>query len=121
MDDVPAVLVVDDDHDVREGIADFLREDGFDVITARNGIEALETLRVRRDVRVIVLDMMMPGMDGATFRQKQLANESLSSIPFVLLTGRFDCAHLATALGASACLRKPFKPNDLLPVMRPFR
>lgn len=115
------ILVVEDDLDVQEALALLLREQGFDVVTASNGQEGLERLRERPDTRIILLDLMMPVMDGATFRQHQLDDRALARIPFILLTARTNCEQVATALGAVACFRKPFQPELLLELLRGYR
>jgi CheY-like chemotaxis protein len=107
------VLVVDDDEGVREGIAELLLENGFSVQLARDGLEALAVLRQHKTC-VVLLDLMMPVMDGADFRRAQLADRDLSHIPFILMTGRLSCAGYGKAMGAVACLRKPFAPTDLI-------
>ncbi|MET0287573.1 MAG: response regulator [Polyangiales bacterium] len=115
----PAVLVVDDDSELRDEVGLFLEAEGFEVLLAGDGREALDVLRVRPDVSAIVLDLMMPVMDGAEFRREQLQDRSIAGIPFVLLTGRVDFTHMARALGAVACLQKPFEPQSLLRALRP--
>jgi CheY-like chemotaxis protein len=111
---VPVVLVVEDDLDVREALEQLLLEQEYEVLTASNGVEGLAQLRARPDTRLILLDLMMPVMDGATFRKHQLADETIADVPFVLLTARTNCAELAVALGAVASFRKPCDPNALL-------
>jgi len=120
-DGAACVLIVEDDLDIREGVVELVREHGFETLEAANGQEALERLRERSDVQMIVLDMMMPIMDGATFRQQQLADPSLAAIPFILLTATVNCSFIATALGASACLRKPFRPEELITALERLR
>lgn len=117
----PAVLVVDDDAEIREGISELLRDEGFEVVTAENGRAALDTLQGRRDIRVILLDLLMPVMDGATFRAHQLADRSIAQIPFIMLTANYDYADRAESLGAVACFRKPVKPSALLRALEQFR
>ena len=68
---MPSVLLVDDDEAVRRTIARFLTAEGFEVVEASNGLEALNYLRTGAGVSVIVLDLRMPVMDGWTFRREQ--------------------------------------------------
>lgn len=117
----PALLVVEDDREIRESLCELLLQEGFEVRTASNGEEALVMLREQPDVRAIVLDMVMPVMNGATFRGEQLADPRIASIPTILLTGRDDSMPLARALGAAACVRKPFTPEALLEVLSRYR
>src|SRR5947209_3917235 len=81
------VLIVDDDVDIREILAETLVEKGFDVATAANGLEALralESLSVRP--LVILLDLMMPVMDGYGFLQQRRLDPALASIPLAVVT-----------------------------------
>ena len=82
------ILVVDDERDIRESLGDLLREEGYDVIEAQNGVEALARLRENTHVSpcVIVLDLMMPVMDGYQFRAEQLRDSALAGIPVVVVS-----------------------------------
>jgi CheY-like chemotaxis protein len=80
------VLLVDDDFGILDGVADFLESEGFSVVSASNGIDALNQLRSGLRVNVIVLDVMMPMMDGWDFRAEQLAEPSLRDIPVVVIS-----------------------------------
>lgn len=105
------VLVVEDDVDLRETLADLLAGEGFQVSCASNGREALDALE-RQRVDVIVLDLMMPVMSGSEFRAAQLARPHLAGIP-VILASAAASAQLE-GVDASAVLRKPFTPTALL-------
>jgi CheY-like chemotaxis protein len=117
----PTILVVEDDEDVNEAICSLLREHGFATITVQNGVDALAQLRAHPHVRAIVLDVMMPVMNGATFRGAQLEDPAIAHIPLVLLTGRSDGKPLAQALNAVAFLQKPFDGGALLSILSPYR
>ncbi|MQA30893.1 MAG: response regulator [Luteitalea sp.] len=99
------ILIVDDDPGLREMMAMALAEEGFDTDLAGNGEDALERARARPPC-VIVLDMMMPVMDGWMFRAHQRYDPILSSIPVVILTA-VPVARLKR-VGAAAALQKPF-------------
>jgi len=114
-------MIVEDDADVREAVSELLHEHGFGTLCAENGQDALVLLRKQPNVRAIVLDVTMPVMNGATFRGEQLADPTLADIPLILLTGREDSAPIARALGAAACVQKPFSPSDLLRVLADYR
>jgi len=86
MGSTPAVLLVDDDFGILDGLSDFLESEGFSVVPASNGIDALSHLRMGLHVDVIVLDVMMPMMDGWDFRAEQLADPSLRDIPVVVIS-----------------------------------
>jgi len=117
----PTFMIVEDDADIREAVCELLHAQGFATLSAENGQDALVLLRKQPDVRAIVLDVTMPVMNGATFRGEQLADPSIAAIPLILLTGREDSAPIARALGAAACVQKPFAPNDLLRVLADYR
>ncbi|MEY4509719.1 MAG: hypothetical protein RLZZ450_1841 [Pseudomonadota bacterium] len=121
MSPTPTFMIVEDDADIREAVCELLRKNGFSALSAENGKDALAQLHERPDVRAIVLDVTMPVMNGATFRGEQLADPTISHIPLVLLTGREDSGPIAKALGAAACLSKPFSPRDLLRVLADYR
>jgi two-component system, chemotaxis family, chemotaxis protein CheY len=107
------VLVVDDDDGVRELLTLMLGGAGYEVRAARDGAEALGELGSWQ-ADLILLDMMMPVMDGWTFRQEQLASEQLASIPVVVLSAVHDAQREAEKLGVAAVMAKPFDLNALL-------
>jgi len=80
------VLLVEDDAALRSSLAEVLEAEGFDVATAPNGRAALEVLRTGPPPSAIVLDLMMPVMDGWDFRHAQLADPALKDIPVVVVT-----------------------------------
>jgi two-component system, cell cycle sensor histidine kinase and response regulator CckA len=98
------ILVVEDDPDLRESLADVLEAKGHDVTTAVDGREALDTMRrVRPDV--VILDLMMPVMDGWAFRVEQRRDPLLADTPIVALSASESSS--AAAVDADAYLRKP--------------
>ena len=114
---MPSGLVVDDDPDVRVMLETYLELEGFDVLTASNGLDALQRLR---DVRpsVILLDLMMPVMDGVEFRRQQQGQPVLRDIPVVCLSARHDAQQTASRLGVTDCLAKPLDLQALISVVR---
>jgi len=122
-DDVPQaaghgpVLLVDDDLDILDGLSELLKLAGFDVITARNGLEALAHARARRPCMVL-LDLMMPVMSGQEFRQEQTADPSLSSIPVIVVTAARPSRSELARLAAEECLLKPVDTDRLLSAVR---
>ena len=114
------ILIVEDDADIREDLAAILRDLGYRVVTAANGRDAYEQLRAA-DAKalhdLILLDLMMPVMDGWHFRAKQLANEALAHIPVVLLSGAGDVQSEALSLATAGYVEKPFKLDALLVVV----
>ncbi len=112
------VLVVDDDDDIRDAIKDLLQDDGYQVESARNGVEALEHLRARSArPSVILLDVMMPIMDGVAFRAAQERDPELRDIPVVIFSAHRDVARLADRLHVAAHLEKPLTARSLLDVV----
>jgi CheY-like chemotaxis protein len=112
-----AVLVVEDDHDIREILADVLEYAGYRAIVASNGEDALEHLRTDPDLRVVLLDMMMPGVDGWEFRRRQLQDPELARVPVVVVSGAGKTAEIANEIGAAAFLSKPIMKDQLLEVV----
>jgi CheY-like chemotaxis protein len=110
---LPPVLIVEDDPDSRNMLAALLGLHGYRTVTAANGVEALELARRERPA-VILLDLMMPVMDGPAFRRAQLGDPSLAAIPIVVLSAHLRTAELARELGASTHLVKPFDLDQLL-------
>ena len=108
-----SVLVVDDDVDIRLVVRMILEGGGYDVIEAADGAEALARLREHRPC-VILLDLMMPGVDGFQFRAKQMQDPSLADIPVVIISGGGGVAKKAEELGVEGHLVKPPELRHLL-------
>jgi CheY-like chemotaxis protein len=111
---VNAILLVEDDLDIRIDLADLLRTEGYEVATASNGQEALDWLRGGNQASLILLDLMMPVMNGWDFRARQLEEPDLGAIPVVLLSGAGDVARHAMALKTAGYLIKPLRLDSLL-------
>lgn len=110
----PTILVVDDDADVRAAVADALAETGYRVAEAANGRQALNVLRGDAKPDAILLDLMMPVMDGWAFRREQQKDEALAVIPVVIFTAYGVPKDAAAQLGAAGVLRKPPSLTELL-------
>lgn len=110
----PWILLVDDDAGIREALSMVLADEGYRVLVAEDGADALRLLRAsERLPAVILLDLMMPVMDGYQFRAAQLADATLAGIPVIVLTAGMMSGGVA-ALGARSCLRKPLDLDRLL-------
>jgi CheY-like chemotaxis protein len=110
-----AVCVVDDDADIREVLSDVLTLEGYDVVAAGDGESALERLRERKNAcRLILLDLMMPHMNGWEFRRQQLQDPALASVPVVLLTGAGTAAKSIDELRVAGTIEKPVDLDALL-------
>lgn len=114
------VLVVDDDRDVRESIADALRDEGFEVETASNGREALSALRAGTSPGLILLDLSMPVMSGTEFRRVQLDDPALAHIPTAVISAAGSLQAMIRGLGVEHVLPKPFSLDDLLGLAERF-
>jgi len=101
-----AVLVVDDDRELRELLAEALELDGFDVKSAADGKQALALLGRWRP-HVILLDLNMPEMDGWAFRRAQRAQPSIAAIPVIVFSASFRGGDRIAELDAAAFLSKP--------------
>ncbi len=118
----PSVLVVEDDVDVRETVAEALEDQGYRVSSAANGVHALRLLRdhaLRPDV--ILLDLMMPEMDGWGFCAEQKKDPQLAAIPVVVFTAYGVPDDTARQLGAAGFLRKPVHLDDLVATLSRVR
>lgn len=113
------ILIVDDDSDIRETFAEALRMVGYVVHTAANGKIALEMLADLSPC-LILLDLMMPVMNGEEFRQQQLGSPTLSKIPVVVITADRDAQKKATKMGISEGLSKPIDFESLSDVARRY-
>jgi CheY-like chemotaxis protein len=109
---MPCVLIVEDDEDVREFMDLLLHSSGYETMTAANGLEALAKMRQRRPC-VVLLDLAMPVMDGWTFRERQLQEPELASVPVVCVTAVYNPQEVVRRLHVR-CLRKPVEFPSLL-------
>jgi DNA-binding response OmpR family regulator len=105
--------VVDDDPDIRELLVSVLSDDGYEATSARDGRDALEVLD-RWPADVIVLDLMMPVMDGWTFAARM---KEKWTIPIVVLSAATEVRKHADLLGAADVIPKPFDIDTLLPLI----
>ncbi|MDB4971147.1 MAG: response regulator [Myxococcales bacterium] len=104
------VLVVDDDEDIRESVSYALADEGYDVVTAKDGREAITILRSTPRPCVVLLDLMMPVMTGWQVVEWVRADRTLSDLPVVVVS-----AVAATAPAAATCvLQKPVALDPLL-------
>jgi CheY-like chemotaxis protein len=111
------VLVVDDDADICRLLETFLGFAGIHVVTAANGRDALDQLAIVQP-SLILLDLMMPVMDGVEFRQRQQQHPRLREIPVVCLSARHDARQIAERLGFREFLRKPFDLDAVVGAVR---
>jgi DNA-binding response OmpR family regulator len=124
---IPAgnVLIVEDDPDVRAMLSALLATQGFNAVTAEDGLEALHLLRAVRHRSpetpcLVLLDLKMPRLGGSEFRRAQLGDPTVASVPVAVMSGARDLEQRAAALGAVATLPKPIDCNVLLAVVRRY-
>jgi DNA-binding response OmpR family regulator len=115
------ILIVEDDIDIAENLVCLLEMEGYKAQVARDGKEALDQLRARPDKPgLILLDLMMPAMDGFQFREKQLADPELAKIPVAIMTAGGNIESRIAQLNVSASFRKPLDIDKLLETIEKF-
>lgn len=116
MESISNILIVDDDHEIRVLLADYLDANGYSARTAQDGIAMEKMLRTER-IDLIVLDLSMPGEDGLALCRKL---RTRSDIPVIMLTARSEPIDriLGLEMGADDYLAKPFEPRELLARIR---
>jgi CheY-like chemotaxis protein len=116
------VLVVEDDVDIRETVAELLVEEGYAVQTAESGKDALEQLHQMSALPdVILLDLMMPIMDGWTFYGELQNHAPLAALPIVVISADSNVHEKSARIKPVAWLRKPVGIDELLAVVEQFR
>ncbi|MDP9311324.1 MAG: response regulator [Chloroflexota bacterium] len=109
------ILVVEDDFFIRDMLVELLEEEGYPVVSAANGHEALALLRETADPpALILLDLMMPVMDGRQFRSAQQDDAILQAVPVVVLTASSDNEELPASFQPAAYVPKPINLQLLL-------
>jgi len=113
---VKTVLVVDDSSTLRRMLALTLEKNGYRVLQARDGQEALTQLKQGASVQIVICDIEMPNMNGFEFLSQRRQNPTFSAIPVIMLTSRSNDKHrrLANQLGATAYFSKPYIEHELL-------
>jgi DNA-binding response OmpR family regulator len=113
------ILVVEDDPDIAELVARYLDKAGFTTERAASGREALQTIAARPP-ELLVLDLMLPHVDGLEVCRLVRANEATATMPIIMLTARADESEriVGLELGADDYLAKPFSPNELVARVR---
>jgi CheY-like chemotaxis protein len=118
-DELEPVLVIDDDAAICEALTPLLVEEGYRVVTAGNGSEALQRLRSGLRPCAILLDLMMPVMDGWDFRAEQMRDPEIADIPVIIVTAAgFTAKTVMAQLGAADFVNKPPPPKALLDAIR---
>jgi DNA-binding response OmpR family regulator len=110
---VSRVLIVEDNDDLRSLLGDVLDDAGFEVRAVSNGAEALALVEAWRP-DAIVLDLMMPVMDGAAFLRERRLRPTLASVPVLVLTAHPYHHRILDGLAPTAVLRKPYDLDELI-------
>jgi DNA-binding response OmpR family regulator len=118
-DRTPTILVADDEEDLRELVTYRLSRSGYNVIGAEDGQQAFE-MAAERTPDLMILDVMMPKLDGYELTRRLRAEAALRSIPVILLTARSQESDIDRGfeVGADDYLKKPFNPDELVARVR---
>lgn len=119
MSSAARILVVEDDIAIRESLVDLLQEEGYEVACACNGEEALRFLRTQDAPNLIVLDLVMPVMDGWTFRALQQGDPRYADIPVVVVSASHGDRSMGT-MAPNAFLPKPFDLDRFVDTVHQF-
>ncbi len=114
------ILVIDDHPDIRDGLAAVLASEGFVVETATNGREALNALHEGLRPSLILMDLMMPVMNGFEFRAEQLRTPEIAQIPVIAYSGVMNPRHVADKLQAAAYIEKPEDIECVIALVRRY-
>jgi CheY-like chemotaxis protein len=112
-------MVVEDDFAIRETLRELLEDEGYRVLWASNGQEALALLE-HRSPRLILLDLMMPVMDGREFRLAQRSDPALARIPVVVISADHALEQKVAGLAVDGWLAKPFELDALLATLQRY-
>jgi CheY-like chemotaxis protein len=112
------IMLVDDDEDFRELLGEILGMQGYEVGATGDGADALARLNAGSSPSLIMLDMMMPRLDGEGFMRLLRRDPRTAAIPVVILSGHQAAAAKAAELGAAGCLVKPFDLSRLTSLVR---
>jgi CheY-like chemotaxis protein len=118
-DNAATILIVDDDADIRDLMKTLLELDGYHVKLAADGLDAFKQLQAGAPPALILLDLMMPRMDGEQFL-KEIRVSRFAKIPVVVMSGHCPARKTAGELDAADYLMKPIELDDLLKTIRRF-
>jgi CheY-like chemotaxis protein len=119
---IERILVVEDDDLIRDSLVDVLTDHGYEAHGAADGQEALNKLAELTDPPpcLIVLDLMMPNMDGREFRRRQLADPAVKEIPIVVISAFRDLDSIVKELAPAGHFKKPVKLSDFLQIIQTY-
>lgn len=109
------ILIVEDDQAIRESLVELLEIEGYEVFSAENGQDGLEQLASCTHLpALILLDLMMPIMDGYQFCEEKALNEKITAIPVVIMSADGDIQHKIEKLDISCFIKKPVDIDEVL-------
>lgn len=114
------ILVVEDDTSIRELLVELLESEGYAVASAVNGLEGLKYLQNEINPDLILIDLMMPVMDGYSFRTEQLKNANWSKIPTVVMSAEANAKEKMKNFNITAFLSKPVELDTILKTVARF-
>jgi len=114
------ILVVEDDTSIRELLVELLESEGYAVSSAVNGLEGIRFLQGHDQPDLILIDLMMPVMDGYAFRTEQLKHEKWSKIPTVVMSAEANAKEKMKSFNISAFLSKPVELETILKTVSRF-
>jgi CheY-like chemotaxis protein len=114
------ILVVEDDTSIRELLVELLESEGYVVASAINGLEGLKHLQNETNPDLILIDLMMPVMDGYSFRTEQLKNAIWSKIPTVVMSAEANAKEKMKNFNITAFLSKPVELDTILKTVARF-
>jgi len=108
------ILIVEDDNSIRELLVELLQGEGYDVTSAVNGLEGLKCLEQNPNFNLILIDLMMPVMDGYSFRTEQMKNPKFSKIPVVVMSAEANAKEKLKSYQITAFLSKPVELDTII-------
>lgn len=108
------ILIVEDDTSIRELLIELLESEGYSVSSAVNGLEGLKQLQNQNYPNLILIDLMMPVMDGYSFRAEQLKNQTWAEIPTVVMSAEANAKEKLKNYNITAFLSKPVELDTIL-------
>jgi two-component system chemotaxis response regulator CheY len=114
------ILIVDDSRTIRQQVGTALIQAGYQIVEAEDGLEGLTAIGAQSDLVMVICDINMPNMDGIEMLTAMKADEKNAGLPVVMLTteGKAELIQRAKRIGAKGWMVKPFKPEQLIAVVR---
>lgn len=114
------ILVVEDDNSIRELLVELLQSEGYEVAAAVNGLEGIKYLQSYGNPDLILIDLMMPIMDGYTFRTEQMKNPEWNKVPVIVMSAEANAKEKMKNFGITAFLSKPVELDTILKTVERF-